>query len=262
MRPPRACGVCALDRGVEDEVRGREVTVDGVVAIGEGSCRESSRTLGTCYRHPLDSTERTVVGSARTRTIDDPHVGALERAVSKYDKRFPCGRRRRRFLEENAMRKFLLTVSTAAFPLLLAIVALSPAAAASTPTSVSGAFLFTFTSETVTHLADGNTFIKFNFTEVTNGSVAGTRIGTGSLVIHPDGTLCARDSGVFNGSVGAASGTATISVSASGTLADFTANIVLTHGAGGLTGMHANVKAVGGATSATTLAGTYTGQAH
>jgi len=111
-----------------------------------------------------------------------------------------------------------------------------------------------------TRSADGNTFINFTFVEDFQGTLTGTRAGTGWLVIHPDGTINARDSGLFAGSIGGASGTAILSASLSGTFSALAADFVVTDGTGGLSRIHVEGTAAGAATGPVTFAGTYSGQ--
>src|SRR5205085_3803761 len=111
------------------------------------------------------------------------------------------------------MRRFapgLLVVFTAVL-----VLASAPPVYAAAPTPASGSFAATI-SPAGTRSADGNTFISFSFVEDFQGTLTGTRVGTGRLVIHPDGTINARVSGLFTGSIAGASGTAILSDSLSG----------------------------------------------
>jgi hypothetical protein len=135
------------------------------------------------------------------------------------------------------------------------------AAHASTPVSGSGTFHFTL-APVGSRTADGNTFIAFTFHETITGLYSGKRVGTGSLTVHPDGTVTASDSGVFTGTIaGSSSGSAVLSVDAVGTLSALTANLEATDGVGGLAGVHGQAIATGAATGPTTFAGTYAGRA-
>ncbi len=154
--------------------------------------------------------------------------------------------------------------SKAAFILGMAAVLglLGPTVQASTSTETTGAWVITLTPVAVS-FADGNTFIDFTLAETITGTVAGTRVGAGRLVIHPDGTLNAHDEGTFTGTVaGGAVGTGTVLVEASGTFTALTGQVFLSDGAGGLAGVHGDFRIVGGAIGPTTFAGTYTGQVH
>lgn len=106
-------------------------------------------------------------------------------------------------------------------------------------------------------IADGNTFIDYTFTEITVGIWDGTRVGSGELVIHPDGSLNTTNSGIFTGTIAGRSGTAEIRASGSGTFAAAEATAIVDHGTGGLAGVHAVANASGSAVGPTTLAGTY-----
>ena len=136
---------------------------------------------------------------------------------------------------------------------------LGPAVTASTPGPATGTWAISITSESVS-TADGNTIIAFTFDEIITGTVAGTRLGSGQLVIHPDGTVNAHDQGTFTGMIGGISGAATATAEASGTLWALTGHVVVGEGAGGLVGVHGNFFIVGSATGPSSFAGTYTGQ--
>ena len=145
---------------------------------------------------------------------------------------------------------------------ILAVLAGSSAgvAYASTPTQVSGGF-YNVISPTGSRSADGNQFISFTFHETVTGSFSGTRSGSGTLIIHPDGTINVFDPGTFTGTIaGSRMGTAWITVEASGTFASVTAQGHLSDGAGGLAGIHGGVTVTGAAVGPAAFAGTYTGQ--
>ena len=141
----------------------------------------------------------------------------------------------------------------------VAAVASAPAAYAAAPTPASGTFAATI-SPVGARSADSNTFIDFAFVEDFQGTLTGTRVGTGLLVIHPDGTLNFRVSGRFTGSIGGASGTAILTDSGSGTFAALTSNYVVTDGTGRLAGVHVEGSAAGAATGPVSFAGSYSGQ--
>ncbi|HEX3509345.1 MAG TPA: hypothetical protein VHW94_13230, partial [Candidatus Dormibacteraeota bacterium] len=123
-------------------------------------------------------------------------------------------------------------------------VASAPAAQAAAPAPASGSFAATI-APVGTRSADGNTFIDFTFVEQFEGTLSGTRLGTGRLVIHPDGTVNVRDSGLFSGSIGGATGTAILSASISGTFGSIAANFVVADGTDGLSGIHVEGTAAG-----------------
>ena len=150
-------------------------------------------------------------------------------------------------------------VVTGTIALLMFSLAVAPVAHASTAITGKGTFLLTITSQTV--IASG--VVSFTFSELISGDVAGTRVGSGILIVHPDGTFVGVDSGTFTGSVAGISGTAKIPVIASGTFGgSFTATGVLCCGTGLLEGVSGIVSITGAFTSATTLAGTYSGVIH
>ena len=135
------------------------------------------------------------------------------------------------------------------------------AAEAAVPMSGSGDFQVLFVPTGV-ETADGNTFMTFTFVETFTGFLDGTRIGQGSLVIHPDGNLTARDVGPFTGTIaGSAPGTVMIEAEVSGSFSAATAQVQAGDGTGGLSGVMAKVVAHGHAVGPTSLAGTYTAQA-
>lgn len=138
---------------------------------------------------------------------------------------------------------------------------LGPAANASTPAPAAGAWAITITSESVS-TRDSNTIIAFTFVETITGTVVGTRVGSGRLVIHPDGTLNAHDQGTFTGTVRGMAGSATATAEASGTISALTGHVVVGDGAGELGGVHGNFFIVGSASGLSSFSGTYTGQVH
>jgi uncharacterized membrane protein len=131
------------------------------------------------------------------------------------------------------------------------------------PVPVSGTFILTFEPVSVRQ-ADGNTITDFTFREQISGSIAGVRVGTGTLVVHPDGTVTADDAGVFTGTVAGVPGSVIIAVRAEGTFASLTAIATFdeSSGTGGLRGLRGTVRVTGAATGPTTLAGSYEGQVH
>jgi len=143
--------------------------------------------------------------------------------------------------------------------IVLALTMTASSVAASAPVPASGSFQATLTPVAV-RTAAGNTFIDFAFVETFQGTLAGVRNGTGSLIVHPDGTLNAEDSGLFAGSIDGAMGTAAIRVSITGTFAAVTANFDIGSGTAGLAGVHSEGTAAGAATGPTGFSGTYAGQ--
>ncbi len=144
---------------------------------------------------------------------------------------------------------------------LVAIALLSPPVAASTPTPATGSFSIAISVQTVTS-DGGNTFITFALLETVTGTISGTRVGAGKLVVHPDGTFDAQDAGIFTGFIDGRSGTANLAVAATGNFgASVTGQAFVTDGVGGLAGAHSVVHFSGTATSPVSFAGTYSGQA-
>jgi hypothetical protein len=130
---------------------------------------------------------------------------------------------------------------------------------ASTTIPASGTFAGVFTSETVSNTVDGNVFISFTFSQTLTGTYTGARSGSGTMLIHPDGTFLWLDVGTFTGTIAGVQGTATISTFVRGTSSYLTAYSVTSNGAGGLAGVRGQGIATGDPTSSTTVAGTYTG---
>jgi hypothetical protein len=145
----------------------------------------------------------------------------------------------------------------ATLPLVSALsLAVAPAAYADEPVQGNGTFTISF-SPTPERTADGNTFIDYTFTENTLGIFDGTRVGSGELLIHADGSFNTANTGIFTGTIAGRSGTADMSFRGSGTFASAGGNYTVTHGAGGLAGVHAEGADSGSATGPTTFAGTY-----
>jgi hypothetical protein len=128
------------------------------------------------------------------------------------------------------------------------------------PTPANGTFDNTVTY-TGARSADGNTILPFTFVERIEGTFTGTRVGTGTLILHPDGTLNVHNSGVFTGTVaGSAPGTLILRAEASGTLSAVTGHFDGTIGTGGLSGITAHGSVAGAAVSQIEFVGTYSGQ--
>ena len=132
-----------------------------------------------------------------------------------------------------------------------------------TPVPIAGSFTLTFEPVDV-RLADGNAFIDFSFHEQLSGSVSATRVGTGTLVIHPDGTLNVKDAGFLTGTMGGISGSVNAEAWAQGRLASLGGSVTIypQTGTGGFTGLQGVVKVTGAATGPATLAGSYEGRVH
>ena len=141
-------------------------------------------------------------------------------------------------------------------PLVLVLgLAVAPAAYADEPIQGGGTFTISF-SPVLERTADGNTFLDYTFTDNSLGIVDGTRVGSGELVIHADGSFNTMNTGTFTGTIAGRSGTAEIDFRGSGTFASAGGSYTVTHGMGGLAGVHAEGKDSGSATGPTTFAGT------
>lgn len=156
----------------------------------------------------------------------------------------------------------LAVTATCSMALLMCLAIAPVAYASSTTVPATGTFTLTITSETVTHIADGNVILSFTFSEIITGTVSGTRSGTGTLITHSDGTFNAEDTGLFAGTLaGGAPGTITFEAAVSGTFASFKGTVwsEATGKTGGLVGVNVSASVVGAAAGPTTLAGTYSG---
>lgn len=141
------------------------------------------------------------------------------------------------------------------FPAVLLLgVAVAPAVHADEPVQGGGTFTISF-SPVLERTSDGNTFLDYTFIENSVGIVDGTRVGSGELVIHADGSFNTANTGVFTGTIAGRSGTAQMDFWGSGTFALAGGSYTVTHGMGGLAGVHAEGKDSGSATGPTTFAG-------
>ena len=139
--------------------------------------------------------------------------------------------------------------------------AVPPAVYADEPAQANGTFTFSFSSVSI-RTADGNTFLDYTFSEHMLGAFDGTRTGSGSAVIHPDGSFNTTNSGIFTGTISGASGTAVIRFTGSGTFASAGGSFNVTGGTRGLAGVHAEGTDSGSATGPTSFAGTYSFKVH
>lgn len=135
----------------------------------------------------------------------------------------------------NNHRRLLGMVSLAFASVLWLVVA--PSVYAADPVTASGTSVNTLTPISI-RTADGNTFIDYTYVEMWHGALDGTRVGSGALVIHPDGTVNAHASGVFTGSIAGRSGIALLRISVSGTVASAVGHFTVTDGTGELAGAH------------------------
>src|SRR5260370_41198335 len=130
-------------------------------------------------------------------------------------------------------RRLLSRASLAFVPVLWLVVAPTVYAEETVPASGTEA---TTLSPVSTRAADGNTFIGFTLAESWQGTFAGTRGGSGSVVVHPDGSIDAQSSGIFTGTIAGRSGTAVIRFHLSGGFSGATGSFPLTDGTCGLAG--------------------------
>ena len=154
----------------------------------------------------------------------------------------------------------LLSKASLAFATVLWLV-LAPTVYAEETFPASGTEATTL-SPVSTRAADGNTFIGFTLAESWQGTFAGTRVGSGSVVIHPDGSIDAQSSGIFTGTIAGRSGTAVMRFHVSGTFAAATVIFTVTDGTGGLAGVHAEGTEVVSATGPLSVAGIYSAVVH
>ena len=154
----------------------------------------------------------------------------------------------------------LLSKASLAFATVLWLV-LAPTVYAEETFPASGTEATTL-SPVSTRAADGNTFIGFTLAESWQGTFAGTRVGSGSVVIHPDGSIDAQSSGIFTGTIAGRSGTAVMRFHVSGTFAAATVIFTVTDGTGGLTGVHGEGTEAVSATGPLSVAGTYSAVVH
>jgi hypothetical protein len=160
--------------------------------------------------------------------------------------------------KESTMKVFKAVL--AALPLLASLFLL-PAAHASTLSSGSGSF--TATGEVISvRQADGNTIVTATEVQTLTGVLTGTRVASGIMIFHPDGTFTAHDTGTFTGAVDGRTGSITISGASSGTGNTGSGQIVGDRGTGGLAGLHLQGTFQPVVTSATTADGTYSVQFH
>jgi len=156
-------------------------------------------------------------------------------------------------------RRLLSRASLVCVPVLWLFLAPTVYAEQAVPASGTEA---TTLSPVSTRTADGNTFIGFTLAEGWQGTFGGTRVGSGSVVVHADGTIDAQSSGVFTGTIAGRSGTAVMRFHVSGTFAAATVNFTVTDGTGGLAGVHAEGTEAVSATGPMSVAGTYSALVH
>ena len=155
------------------------------------------------------------------------------------------------------MKRFRPAVLAAALLVVGAVTA--PPVSAESQTPATGTFAAR-TSPVAIRSAAGNTIIDFTLVEQFTGTMSGTRVGSGTLIIHPDGSVNVRATGVLTGSIAGVSGTVVLDANGCGTLSSIAINWVVSHGSGGLARYHGEGAGVGAATGPATLAGSYSGE--
>jgi hypothetical protein len=149
----------------------------------------------------------------------------------------------------------------AALPLLASLLWLPAGANASTLSSGNGTF--TATGEVISvQQADGNTIVTATEVQTLTGALAGTRVASGIMIFHPDGTFTAHDTGTFTGTIDGRAGSITISGGSLGTGNTGSGQIVGDQGTGGLPGLHLQGTFQPVVTGPTTAEGTYAIQFH
>jgi uncharacterized protein DUF3224 len=152
-------------------------------------------------------------------------------------------------------------VKGAAAAVLAALLVLPAGANASTLSAGTGSF--TATGEVISvHQADGNTIVTATEVQALTGVLTGTRVASGTMIFHPDGTFTAHDTGTFTGTIDGRAGSITISGASTGTGDTGTGQIVGGQGTAGLAGLHLQGTFQPVVTSATTAEGTYSIQFH
>jgi hypothetical protein len=104
--------------------------------------------------------------------------------------------------------------------------------------SWSGKFTTDASLGTTTAAGDSVQYTILNSTQM--GDIQGHAVGLNRLVIHPDGTQTSKIVITFTGTIlGSAPGTATFTIVRSGNATYQSGPVVINHGTGGLTGIHA-----------------------
>jgi hypothetical protein len=113
-------------------------------------------------------------------------------------------------------------------------------ASAAPPSPVTGTFSVVNTTITSTRTAGGNTFITLTRTAVVSGTFTGTTIDEVLLVMHANGTTSLRGAGTCTCAIEGRTGTFDYRFQGSGIFpTSGSGHYVVTHGTGGLAGLHA-----------------------
>jgi hypothetical protein len=156
------------------------------------------------------------------------------------------------------MKKIALAL--AALPALLPAVLLT-SASASTIETANGSFTSSVGVTKTDHLG-GNTIVYGPEVQHLTGAFDGTRVASGVMIIHADGSFEARDKGVFTGTVDGRSGTVEIDGTSKGVGSSGSGQLVIGRGTAHLAGLHAQGTFAPMFTSFTTGVGTYSVQIH
>jgi hypothetical protein len=108
----------------------------------------------------------------------------------------------------------------------------------------------------------GNTTLSGPEVQHLTGTLNGTRVATGVMIVHADGSFEARDEGVFTGTIDGRSGTVAIDGVSKGIGNSGTGRLVFGHGTGSLSGLHGEGVFAPTFTSLTTAVGTYSADIH
>ena len=153
-----------------------------------------------------------------------------------------------------------ITIALAALPALLPALVLT-SASASTIETAEGSFTSSVGVTRLEHVG-GNTIVYGPEVQHLSGAFEGTRVATGVMVIHADGSFEARDKGIFTGTVDGRSGTVEIDGTSDGVGSSGSGQLVIGRGTGDLAGLHAQGTFAPRFTSLTAGVGTYSVQLH
>jgi hypothetical protein len=113
-------------------------------------------------------------------------------------------------------------------------------ASATPPSPVTGTFSVVSTTTTSTRTAGGNTFITLTRTAAVAGTFTGTATDDVLLVMHANGTTSLRGAGTCTCAIEGRTGTFDYRFQGSGIFpTSGSGHYVVTHGTGGLAGLHA-----------------------
>jgi hypothetical protein len=148
-----------------------------------------------------------------------------------------------------------LGISLVTVPAILPI-ALATSAHAAPPETADGTFTSTVGVSQVRHAGDNTIFYGPEVQHLT-GAFEGTRVASGVMIVHADGSFEARDQGIFTGTVDGKSGSVEIDGVSQGVGTSGAGQLVIGHGTGGLLGLHGEGTFAPRFTSFTTAVGSY-----